>query len=231
MELLILTLPLKNIMNRIPLIFIIILILSGCKTQTEQERLYVFVGEKISVDEVDPTTVDKSWETAFENIFRPNKKRIYRDEAFKCKYRVVQNVFNRLTTDTVEFLAFDHHGIPAFSDYQHALLYISKDGSDYYHQKYQYNAVYLTDDNRWASPGDPYLWELNTSKSVTAVPVKFKQPVTFYIRKYPLEVRAKWYAKPYYTVKGDTAIALMGNYVEELFIVKKEGVLKARGIF
>jgi hypothetical protein len=36
---------------------------------------------------------------------------------------------------------------------------------------------------------------------------------------------------PYYKVQGDRAIVILGNYVEELFGLKKQGVLKTKGIF
>jgi hypothetical protein len=39
------------------------------------------------------------------------------------------------------------------------------------------------------------------------------------------------YPEPYYKTVGDSAYANYGNYLEDLFTLKKEGVLAARGLF
>ncbi len=39
------------------------------------------------------------------------------------------------------------------------------------------------------------------------------------------------YPEPYFKVVGDRAIAIYGNYIEELFRLKKENVLRARELF
>ena len=73
------------------------------------------------------------------------------DEAFTCKYKVVKNIFNDLKTDTIEFEAYDHYGRPGFEEYEYVILYISinKDEGNYYHRKYQFDAVRKTKDGTW----------------------------------------------------------------------------------
>jgi len=39
------------------------------------------------------------------------------------------------------------------------------------------------------------------------------------------------YPKPYFKTIGDSAIAVYGNYVEELFELKRDGYLTARELF
>jgi hypothetical protein len=39
------------------------------------------------------------------------------------------------------------------------------------------------------------------------------------------------FPQPYFLLQADSAIALYGNYAEDLFRIKKEGVLTARGLF
>ena len=40
-----------------------------------------------------------------------------------------------------------------------------------------------------------------------------------------------WYPKPYYDIRNGKAIAIYGNYVDDLFILKQQTILKARGIY
>ena len=97
--------------------------------QTKKDSLYVFVGEKIYVTEFCPE-VDS-------NI-------ILMDYSFKAKYKVIQNVYGSYDNDTIEFEAYDHHGIPAFSKFRYVLLYVSKYHGKLYHEKYQFADVYKT---------------------------------------------------------------------------------------
>ena len=39
------------------------------------------------------------------------------------------------------------------------------------------------------------------------------------------------FPKPYYKTVRNKAIAIYGNYIDDLFKLKREGVLKARGVF
>lgn len=39
------------------------------------------------------------------------------------------------------------------------------------------------------------------------------------------------YPKPYFKTIGDTAIAIYGNYIEDLFALKRSGFLTSRGLF
>ena len=98
------------------------------------------------------------------------------DYAFKVRFKILQNVFNELKTDTIEFITYNHYGRPGFERYKNSIIYISKNerGGYYYHQKYQFN------------------------------PLK--------------RVNREWQG-------------LKGESIKELFENKKNGVLKARGLF
>lgn len=113
-------------------------------------NLYAFVGKKISVTEFDPNENQEDVPTGKYEIdeetgdtLKVIKKR-YMDNAFKCKYQVMRKMFNDLETDTVEFVAYDHYGTPGFAERDTVILYLSKskDGSHYFHQKYQYDNVF-----------------------------------------------------------------------------------------
>jgi len=182
----------------------------------ENNRLFVFVGHKISVEGL--PYLEGSM-----------------DAGFKAKYLVVQKIFGNFSKDTIEFLAYDHYGIPPFSEYNDALLFVSADSGIYFHQKYQYNDVYKTKDGRWAGTyafGD-YEHEYNKKTKVKPVRIDFIQPV-YYPRKKITEqgdTLTQTFPKPFFQTMGDSAIAIYGNYVNDLFILKRDGVLTAREIF
>jgi len=146
----------------IPILLILLPVITSCQTLETASasvdtsiNLYAFVGKRISIVAFDPTK-------RFRNENPPKidsltgdtivmKMRIYMDQAFIAKYRVVQEVYNRLSVDTVEFEVYDHWGMPHFEKYQTVLLYISKseDGLRYVHQKYQFDELRKTRKNFW----------------------------------------------------------------------------------
>jgi hypothetical protein len=124
------------------------------------------------------------------------------DAGYKCKYKVIQWVYGKLPQDTVEFEAYTHKGSLVFDTYEHAMLFLSKSDDKLYQEKYQFFDVYLTKSGRWASCGDPYSYERRVGKGVPIV---------------RLEV--------------DTPYCNSGVYVEDLFRIKRDGVLMARDLF
>ena len=153
------------------------------------------------------------------------------DEAFKAQYKVIQRVYGNYEKDTIDFTAYDHMGVPAFSKFSNVLLFVSNHGGKYYHEKYQYFDVYKTKEGRWASCGDPYKFDDYHRKNLKAVRLEFTEPVSFDLSTLNDERIKKLYPEPYFIINDKSALCIMGTYVGELFQVKKEGVLKARGIF
>jgi hypothetical protein len=178
--------------------------------------LFAFVGEKISVDPL------------------PSKQGSF-NNGFKAKYLIRKKVYGNFSQDTIEFVAYDHYGIPAFSQFKNVLLYVSADSGTYYHQKYMYNDVYKTIDGRWAGTyaSDDYQHAYNKHTKIKPVKIKFAEKVSFPIKTVDEEGRQMEfsYPKPYFTTVSDSAFAVYGNYVEDLVTLKKEGVLTARELF
>ena len=182
----------------------------------ENNRLFVFVGHKISVDPL------------------PYKQGSM-DVGFKAKFLVVEKVFGNFSHDTIEFAAYDHYGTPLFANFNDVLLFVSADSGTYYHQKYQYNDVYKTKDGHWAGPY-PYVdyeHELNKTTKIKPTKIDFAQPVYYQLTKITEQgdTLRRSLPKPYFKTVGDSALAVYGNYVNELFILKRDGVLTAREIF
>jgi hypothetical protein len=183
---------------------------------SDSNRLFVFVGEKIFVEQL------------------PND-RASMDAGFRAKYAILQRLYGEFPEDTIEFVTYDHYGTPAFSMFKHVLLYVSADSGDYYHQKYLYNDVYKTKDGRWASPyeGGDYEHAYNRYTRIKPVKIPFAQKISYPTKILDEEGRQHElsYPTPYYKTIGDSAIVVYGNYIEDLFALKKSGVLTGRGLF
>ncbi len=156
------------------LIIILIYVLFGCSTQKKvvshnyfaedkSVNLFAFVGKKISVIEFDPNA-EKEEKTSIDSI--SGEKKIDRsyvlDLGFRCKYLIQKNIFNKLETDTIDFIAYDHYGRPNFEKSEFVLLYISKSqkGNYYVHRKYQFD--YLERDSNGLFYG--YMHTIKNSK-------------------------------------------------------------------
>lgn len=187
-------------------------------TPVSEADFLVFVGQKISVEEFNPPVCDQC---------------VLMDEAFHASYRIVQKVYGTYSDADIRFDAFDHYGRPAFADYEHALLFVRKDeDGTWYHEKYQYFAVYETQDGGWAACGSANQFEHPSIRGPnTARPIKFKRPVVERIGTMSakdLEIR---YPRSDWHRANGLATCLRGTPVAELFEGKKRGVLKARGLF
>ena len=60
--------------------------------QKRVDSLFVFVGEKIKIDKLEPKLAENQ---------------ILFDEAFKAKYKVVQRVYGHYKPDTIDFDVYD----------------------------------------------------------------------------------------------------------------------------
>ena len=189
---------------------------SDTSTIEQKNTLFAFVGEKIDVQPlpVNPGSMDVG---------------------FRAKYKILLPVYGSYSGATIEFTAYDHYGWPAFASFKNALLFVSEYQGKYYHEKYQFFDVYRTKDGRWAGPYKAEDYEHLYNRYTTIKPeiIEFAKPV-----KYPLHRKGQdsmeytlSYPGPYYMTKGDSAIAIYGNYIEDLFNLKKSGVLTARGLF
>lgn len=125
------------------------------------------------------------------------------DNVYVAKYKIIQRVYGAYQFDTIAFKIFDHYGLPDFVHLKNVLLYVSKGESYYYLEKYQYNEVYRTKDGRWAGYSYDYLNQIDQTRKI--IPQKI--PFT------------------------NDAPKDSGNYVEDLFLLKKNSVLAYRGLF
>ncbi len=176
-------------------------------------KLFVFVGEKIEISPI-PYTPGNF------------------DVGVKAKYLVLQRVYGHYHKDTIEFEAYSHNkGFP-FADYKNVLLYVSEYNGKLYQQKYVYDPLFKTKDGRWAGPySSDYGHSYNEHTTVKPEKIDFAEEVSFPVKDKDGRDYTRIYPEPYFKIIGDKAIAVYGNFVPELFKLKKDGVLTARELF
>lgn len=188
--------------------------ISTCGVQPPA-NLVVFVGKRVSIQEVLTTSEPYPF-----------------NQEFLAKYRVVRLLCGDYAGEEIEFTAFDHHGVPAFAEFETVLLYVSRHDGKLVQQKYQFQPVYETAAGGWAGCGDPYAREPALHRgSIKAVPIKFKRPVLVPIGKLSAKQVAENFPAEFFRRRGDKAECVAGADVADLFEVKRAGVLKSREIF
>lgn len=178
-------------------------------------RLFVFVGEKIKITPI------------------PSARGDFNGGVI-AKYLVLQRIYGNYDKDTIEFEAYDHHWRFEFAKFKNALLYISEHKGKLYQEKYMYDPLFKTKDGRWAGPySEDYGHSYNKNTTVKPEKIDFIEEVSFPTRFKSAdgEEHKIAYDEPYFKIVGDRAIAVYGNFVPELFKLKKEGVLTARELF
>jgi len=203
--------------------------------QSLKDSLFVFVGEKIEVNLI-PREDDKPLvDTIIEG-----KDTIYdihismsMDSRYKAKYKVLQLLHGTYNADTIEFIAYDHYGKPGFSTKDTVLLFVSTSEGTLYHEKYQYFNLYLTKNGKWAGTYSTSDYNHSYKNEITVRPekIEFANEVSFPLDKLTQEQIEIWYPTPYFELKNGKAIAIYGNYIDDLFKLKQQTILKARGIY
>jgi hypothetical protein len=183
------------------------------------DGLFVFVGEKLEVTEVPPPPDPPDSGTLIIRL----------DYQYRARYRVLDRICGEFKEDVIEFDAFDHWGYPAFARYETILLYVSRLGDRYYHQKYQFNDVYRTRSGEWASCGDPYRREPEVHRgNIQAVAIEFEEPLQYSVAGLSEEQIAERFPAEYFSREGDYVACKAGATADVLYTVKRLGVLKSR---
>ncbi|MES3024325.1 MAG: hypothetical protein V4857_22380 [Pseudomonadota bacterium] len=166
------------------------------------------------------------------NEFTPKNSPGLMDQAFKAKYRVLQLVYGTYAGRIIEFDAYDHYGRPPFEAHRTVLLFVSRHEGRLYHEKYQYFPVFKTATGDWAGCGSPYQHESEMHhKALRPRALKFGADAYFDMSQLSQKQIAQSYPSTYFRIQGNRAYCVEGNLAAELFEVKRDGVLTARGLF
>ncbi len=211
-------------------ILTILISLTSVLGQTRKDSLLVFIAEKI---EVKYSPEKSSSDTIINGTDTIISLSVSLDSRYVAKYKVLQIINGSFKHDTIEFFVYDHYGEPAFSKYKTVLLFVSQYKDKLYHEKYQYFDLYLTTDNKWASPysSEDYNHPFKDKITVKPEKISFKEEVSSPIDKLLPDQIMTRFPTPYYDIRNGKAIAIYGNYVDDLFKLKQQTILKARGIY
>jgi len=182
----------------------------------QQVNLVAFIGRRLDIREIVEPIPDGS--------IRFNSKH-------RARYQVLQVIFGTYPAPEIEFSAYEHMGL-GFDRFETVLLYVSREGDDLIQQKYQFQPVFMTERGTWAGCGDPYAGEPAPDKrTVHAIPLIFAPEVTFETAGLTESQIHARFPSPYFQISHGVAICRMGATPEDLLRVKREGVLKWRGVF
>ena len=198
-------------------VFLLGLLVAPAYADEASSDLLVFVGQRLEVKQV---------------VAAPPPEVIVLDREFEARYKVLSVIFGDYRGAEIEFTALERHGRPEFANHEIALLYLLRSSGWLIHRKYESQAVYRTADGRWAGCGDPYRDEPGVDRgSVRARAIEFRPQVTFSVVGLTGDEVKKRYPPEYYIRRGNVVTCMAGAYAEELFEIKRDGVLKARGVF
>ena len=128
-------------LNVFVLILIFQFIWTASDAQTRGDSLIVFVGELISIEELPNTTIRKEIidGDTIEFELAPF------DSKYKSKFRIIKLINGFYSQDIIEFISYNHYGIPKYSNYKTSLLFISEyENEELVQQKYMSCPVYKT---------------------------------------------------------------------------------------
>lgn len=130
-------------------LFSLLICCSSSKKSFYEEQpainLYAFVGKRVTIERFDATMkrpITRYFDKELGDTISSRHVSLSLDAAYHCTYAVSEPVFNKLTSDTVEFNAYSHSTNLGFEKSEYVLLYLSKDSTGkFYQQKYQYDLL------------------------------------------------------------------------------------------
>jgi hypothetical protein len=205
--------------------------LEHTETEKPEPKLFVFVGQKISIENFDLN----------ESLKQPKQdgpkecqiEYIVLDAGFKAKYKVIKPIFGEIPSKYINFEIYTHWGEAQLPQGKNTLLFIHHWPHKNVSAKYLYHDVQKTHDGNWGVCGDPYFIPPDETSN--------NRPDHYAFRKAPSKLKfiekthkiPKWinnehinevYPPQYFKVKGRKAKCRgYGYLVEDLFEIEKKG--------
>ena len=180
------------------------------------QKLFVFVGELLQAKIV----------SAREN---------YNEARFSATYRIIDRLCGNFPGDTISFDVIQVTYDSAFKKNRYQLLMLTKDtaqNEDYVLWADLYFDVFKTVDKQWAGS---YMSKNGViyanQKTLEPKKMKFSKDAFYDTRGMTREEIDITYPEPFYKIKKDKAIPLLGNSIDEIFQHQKEGTLANADIY
>lgn len=212
-------------------------------TSDPDGSVIAFIGKKIFVrrDETFPPEPGKKGDDII----------IYMDGRYEARYQIEKLVAGSHEGDTIDFHAYDHYGMPRFSNVEEALIFVYNNPEGRVHSKYNYYEVHPTSDGDWAACGDAYVqYDPEEEEKEPLELIPFLDPVEVDVTALTLTVedqldpgetisdaeRLEWqaeldeenteteglYQPPIWSRNGSKATCQMGTRVSELYKFQNE---------
>ncbi|MCP5347683.1 MAG: hypothetical protein R3F41_17030 [Gammaproteobacteria bacterium] len=185
------------------------------ENRVTEDNFFVFIGEPVEITPVENPN---------------NEKAIVHYNRYDLSYRVLRTVWGSYDESMISFSAYDHYGPPPFINFRHVMLFVTKIDETWVHELYQWFPIYKTIDDDWAYCGNPVPSDW-TGDEIDLQPIQFEPPVYFDTRHFSDEAIASNYPEPVWTIHENKVFCSMGVFTDDLFLIKREGNLHARGLF
>ncbi|RZJ76224.1 MAG: hypothetical protein EOO45_03095 [Flavobacterium sp.] len=153
----------------------------------------------------------------------PNRIKLYPE--YNASYTVTEDMLGNYKSPTIKFRVIEPLRKPAYDSKENVLLLLDEHCGELRHSGDNRINVYQAIDGRWALPYYPLNFINKEQGELLQGPkpqlINFASPVAFPIKDISAEMIAKLYPSPYYRIEGNTAIALYGNYVDDLKVLRK----------
>lgn len=194
----------------------------------EDNNLYIFIGQKISINEFNPNiesekiTGRETDDETGDTLIVKTKSWVL-DNAFSCRYLVQKEILNKLPGDTIEFNAYDHYGRPNFEKYKDVLMYISKNKEEiFFHQKYIYDPVYKIN-NEWVGILSFVHPNYNVEfwKKFKTININEDNSIKSKLGFCDKICQEKYYPKPYFEIKNGFVYPKKGFKIKDIVTYRK----------
>jgi hypothetical protein len=200
--------------------YLSVLIILFCFTTVgySKSKLLVFVGKKIEVS----TDTSGNFSLSKDRIGPP---------LYLAVYQVLQLVRGNFEMDTVSFYISGGFSPPEDTNYENALFFLCQTFDGYY--CLDCVDVYKTEDSQWAGryASEKYGVKIGFNEAVSVQPqrISFEKELSFDLSACSDEYIEDHYPSAYYCVEKNRAVALYGNYLDDLLKLKKRKMdLKVR---
>ena len=184
----------------------------------QHDELVVFVGRQLALAEIQPPP------KIAEQIRRF-------DAEYRARFEVLDVIHGTYDLPEIAFEVYTHDDIPpSFSHYENVVMYVSRYGDRWIQQKYQFDPVYSTKKGGWAGCGTPHASRLEPGR-YPAGALDFDPPVVFSLDSEAGSRAVELIPDDDLLRRGDSAICLRGASAETLFAIRRDGVLRSRGVF
>jgi len=192
--------------------------LNDCgENQNSPQKLFVFVGEFLEAKTVPA-------------------RRNYNEARFVAKYRIVQKICGDYQGDTIVFDVIKLDYDSSFMRSKFLLLMLTKDaGEDEQFVLWAnlYHDLFKTAKGLWASPysGQDEIQYVSAESYLKPKRIKFSKEAFYDTKGMTREEIDITFPEPFFKIKKNKAIPLIGNSITELFQFRKDGILKVQNIY